>query len=223
MSFAYIGEFGIPNRSDQPISFVGNAILSNWPLADVRVLPLAKTASGRRVLRLLGTPAGLAVRVTPNRQSIALGVAHLNSRWTPSGREFQMRQFLSGFPSDIPAILGGDFNTTTVELSSLASFIKVMTLISLRPNRFRNPQRSEPLFERLRESGFDTAGSNLSGAATFTPSRLVPPVVRPKLDWLAVRGLKPVPGSATVIPARMSLFSPRFSDHDFIMCTVEVY
>jgi hypothetical protein len=38
---------------------------------------------------------------------------------------------------------------------------------------------------------------------------------------LALRGLKPVAGSAAVVPARMSLFAPRFSDHDFIMCTVE--
>ena len=40
---------------------------------------------------------------------------------------------------------------------------------------------------------------------------------------LALRGLKPVAGSAAVIPARMSVFSPRFSDHDFIMCRIEVH
>jgi len=77
------------------------------------------------------------------------------------------------------------------------------------------------LFERLRETGFKIAGANASGKATFTPSRLVPPIVRPKLDWLALRGLKPLAGSAVVVPARMSFFAPRFSDHDFIMCIVE--
>jgi len=74
---------------------------------------------------------------------------------------------------------------------------------------------------KVLEAGFDTAGANVAGTATFTPSRLVPPILRPKLDWLALRGLKPVTGSAAVVPARMSLFSPRFSDHDFIMCIVE--
>jgi len=58
--------------------------------------------------------------------------------------------------------------------------------------------------------------------ATFTPTRLIPPIVRPKLDWLALRGLKPVAGSAAVLPARMSSFASRFSDHDFVTCVVEV-
>ena len=221
MSFAYIGEFGIQRRGGGPVSFLGSAILSNWPLSDVRVLPLAKTFTRRRILRLLGGPAGLAAKITLNRRSVVLGVAHLNSRWNPAGRELQMRQLLDGFPSGTPAILGGDFNTTTVELRSPAAFIKVMAMILLRPHRFRHPQRWEPLFERLCEAGFDTAGVNVTGAATFAPSRLVPPILRPKLDWLAIRGLKPVPGSAAVIPARMSSLSPRFSDHDFITCTVE--
>jgi endonuclease/exonuclease/phosphatase family metal-dependent hydrolase len=220
MSFAYIGAFGFPSSEGEPVSFVGNAILSNRPLVDVRVLPLANTMTRRRI-RLLGAPAGLAAKVLVNRRPLALGVAHLNSRWNPSGRELQMRQYLEGFPAGGAAILGGDFNTTTVELSSAASFIKVIALSLLQPLRFRNPRRWEPLFEHLSEAGFDTAGANVSGTATFTPSRLVPPMVRPKLDWLALRGLKPVAGSAAVVPARMSLFAPRFSDHDFIMCTVE--
>ena len=222
MSFAYIGEFGIPAPGRQPFAFLGNSILSNRPLADVRVLPLAKTLARRPIRRLLGAPAGLAAKVMVNQRPLALGIAHLNSRWSPSGRELQMRQYLAGFPSGIPAIIGGDFNSTTVELSSPASFVKVMALSILQPRRLRNPQRWEPLFERLRDAGFDTAGANVPTTATFTPTRLIPPIVRPKLDWLALRGLKPVAGSAAVLPARMSSFASRFSDHDFVTCVVEV-
>jgi len=222
MSFAYVGEFGLPPREGEPGSFVGNAILSNRPLVDVRVLPLAKTLTRRRIRRLLGAPAGLAAKVLVNRRPLALGIAHLDSRWNPSGREVQIRQYLDGFPADGAAILGGDLNTTTVDLSSPASFIKVMALSLLQARRFRTPQRWEPLFERLRDAGFDTTGANVCGASTFTPSRLVPPMVRPKLDWLALRGLKPVAGSAAVVPARRFWFSPRFSDHDFVMCIVQV-
>jgi endonuclease/exonuclease/phosphatase family metal-dependent hydrolase len=222
MSFAYIGEFGVPCRDGEPVSLFGNAILSNRPLADVRVLPLGKTLVRRRIRRLLGGPAGLAAKVVVNRQPLALGIAHLNSRWNPAGRELQMRRYLDGFPAGVAAILGGDFNTTTIDLSSRASFIKAIVLSLLHPRRFQNPQRWEPLFERLREASFDITGANVSGAPTFTPSRLIPPTIRPKLDWLALRRLKPVAGSAAVVPARTSLFSPRFSDHDFIMCIVEV-
>ena len=221
MSFAYIGEFGLRPREGEPVSFIGNAILSNRPLADVRVLPLASTLSRRRVRQLLGGPAGLAAKVVVNRRPLALGIAHLNSRWNPSGRELQIRQFLEGFPVGGRAILGGDFNTTTADLSSPTLFIKVMALALLQPHRFRNPQSWEPLFQHLREAGFETARANVSGRATFTPSRLVPPFFRPKLDWLALRGLEPIAGSAAVVPARMSFFSPTFSDHDFIVCTVE--
>jgi hypothetical protein len=222
MSFAYIGEFGLQRRDGEPVSFIGNAILSNRPLADVRVLPLASALSRRRIRWLLGGPAALVAKVVVNRRPLALGIAHLNSRWNPSGRELQLRQFLEGFPVGAPAIVGGDFNTTTVDLSSPASFIKVIALSLLQPYRFRNPQKWEPLFQHLREAGFDTTRANVSGRATFTPSRLVPPFVRPKLDWLALRGLEPIAGSAAVVPARMSFFSAAFSDHDFIVCTVEV-
>jgi endonuclease/exonuclease/phosphatase family metal-dependent hydrolase len=221
MSFAYIGEFGFPRPGGEPVSFVGNAILSNRPLADVHVLPLANKLIGRRIRRLIGAPAGLVAKVLVNRRPLVVGIAHLNSRWNPQGRESQMIRYLEGFPDGTAAIVGGDFNTTTVDLSSRASYIKVMALLLLQRYRFRNPQKWEPLFERLREAGFDTAGANVSGTATFTPSRLVPPIVRPKLDWLALRGLKPLAGSAVVVPARMSFFAPRFSDHDFIMCIVE--
>lgn len=222
MSFAYIGEFAMQPQEGEPVSFVGNAILSNWPLADVRVLPLARSSLRRRLRLRLGAPAGLAATVTVNRRLLACGVVHLNSRWNPRGRELQIRQYLDGFPPGLPAIIGGDLNTTTVELSSSASLIKAAALALLRPERFHNPRRFEPLFECLREAGFETTDSNVPGAPTFTPTRLIPPLLRPKLDWLAVRGLRPISGSADVIPARMSWFSSRFSDHDFIMCLVEV-
>jgi endonuclease/exonuclease/phosphatase family metal-dependent hydrolase len=222
MSFVYVGEFGVLSSKGEPVSFVGNAILSNRPLADVRVLPMASKLDQRRIRRFVGAPTGLVAKVIVNRRPLALGIAHLHSRWNPSGRELQMRQYLEGFPAGVAAIIGGDFNTTTLDLGSRAALIKAMVLLLLQRHRFRNPQKWEPLFERLRETGFKIAGANASGKATFTPSRLVPPIVRPKLDWLALRGLKPVAGSAVVVPARTSLLAPRFSDHDFIMCIVEV-
>jgi endonuclease/exonuclease/phosphatase family metal-dependent hydrolase len=220
MSFAYIGEFTVSPSAGQPTAFLGSAILSGWPLADVRVLTMARSSIRPRFLRLRGAPAGLAAKITVNSRTLALGVAHLSSRWNPTGRELQMRQFLGGFPSGIPAIIGGDFNTTTVGLRSPTSFFKVLLLTLFRPARFQAPQRWEPLFERLREAGFDITGANVC-RGTFTPTRLVPPFFRPKLDWLAVRGLKPARSSAAVIPARLSSFGRRFSDHDFVMCTVE--
>jgi endonuclease/exonuclease/phosphatase family metal-dependent hydrolase len=222
MSFAYGAEFGIPRTSGEPISFMGNAILSSRQLSDVRMVPLGKRFVRKRVRWLLGLQAGLVARITVNRRTIALGVVHLNSRWNPSGRESQMKQFLEGFPSDHAAVLGGDFNTTTVDLRTPSSLIKVMALSLAHSRRFRYPERWEPLFQRIREAGFETNTPNVPGSATFTPTRFMPPFVRPKLDWLALRGLKAAPGSAMVVPARASLLSRRFSDHDFIMAVVHM-
>jgi endonuclease/exonuclease/phosphatase family metal-dependent hydrolase len=222
MSFAYFGEFAIRPAVGAPVSFIGNAILSSRPLSDVRALPLSSFFLRRRVRRLLGAPAGISARIVVNGRPIALGIAHLNSRWNPSGRESQMTQYLRGFPKDGRAVIGGDFNTTTVDLRSPASFIKVTALCLMQPGRFRYPQRWEPLFERLSRAGFEIDGANANGKSTFTPGRLIPPVLRPKLDWLALRGLKPVPGSAAVVPARTSPLSKRFSDHDFVTCQVQL-
>ena len=221
MSFAYVGEFGIPSHHGIPVSFVGNALLSNRPLADVRALPMARTTTQRRLRRFSGAPAGLVARIMVNRRLITVGVVHLNSRGNPNSRELQMREYLDGLPTDGAAILGGDFNTTTVDLGPPASLIYAMALALIRPHRFRNPQRWEPLFQCLRDAGFDTAGANVIGTATFTLSRLIPATFRPRLDWLALRGLTPVPNSAAVVAAQTSRFSTRFSDHDFITCTVQ--
>src|SRR5579885_383769 len=86
--------------------------------------------------------------------------------------------------------------------------------------RFRRPQRYEPVFRQLSEAGLAIDGVNAPHKPTFTFNRAIPPVFRPKLDWIGVRSLAPVAGTAAVIPARPSFFSSRVSDHDFV--TVEV-
>ncbi len=121
-----------------------------------------------------------------------------------------------------PIILGGDFNTTTTELGTPSAFAMVAAQIALRPLRFRYPERYEPLFEDLARAGFKTKAANVLGKPTFTFSRAIPPALRPKLDWIALRGLEPEPGSARVIPARASFFGRRVSDHDFVMCAVQL-
>ncbi len=94
--------------------------------------------------------------------------------------------------------------------------------MALQPRRLRYPERFEPLFEHLRRAGFAIEGANVAGKPTFTFHRAIPPLLRPKLDWIALRELQPVPRSARVITARSSFFAPRVSDHDFVMCEVRL-
>jgi hypothetical protein len=94
--------------------------------------------------------------------------------------------------------------------------------VALRPSRFQWPQPYEPLFARLRAAGLKIDEVNVMGKPTFTFSRVIPPRYRPKLDWLAVRELKAVPGSAAVLPPRRSMFSARLSDHDFVTVELDI-
>jgi hypothetical protein len=128
-----------------------------------------------------------------------------------------MERFLGALAADNPVVIGGDLNTTTLDMGVRAALVRAGATMLVRPRRFRAPQPYEPLFERLRGHGFVLDGANVARAPTFAPSRLVPPQWRPKLDWIAARGLTPVAGSAAVVPAQAARWGPRISDHDFVV------
>jgi hypothetical protein len=72
----------------------------------------------------------------------------------------------------------------------------------------------------LERHGFDFEGANVPGRPTFTFAGIIPHFMRPKLDWIAIRGMTAVRASAAVVPARNSIWAGRFSDHDFITCEI---
>ncbi|HLX37107.1 MAG TPA: endonuclease/exonuclease/phosphatase family protein [Candidatus Binataceae bacterium] len=230
MSCAYVREFGLIAESGAMISFLGNAILSREPLDDIIASPLPKvSARYPRVPRSLGhvtrkgNQVAIVATIKVRGKSIQLAMAHLDSRAHPSGRERQIASMLEDFPAHGPMIFGGDLNTTTVELLNPADARMVLRdMLLLNSRRFRYPEAYEPLLTRLRDAGLETRGANVEGRATFTFARIIPPWMRPKLDWLALRELHPVAGSARVIPARPGFFAPRVSDHDFIAIDVAI-
>lgn len=222
MSFAYGPEFAIRRPPGVPPSFLGNAILSSAPLAEVRTIALPSYRLSRRNVHLLGQPRALIASAAFGGRGITIAVAHLNSRWHPAGRARQMATLLEAMPPGGETILGGDFNTTTTSLDTLRAMAMVAPRMALRPRRFRYPERYEPLFGHLARAGFEIEGANVPGRPTFTFIRAIPPAMRPKLDWIALRGLQPMPGSARVVAARPSFFGRRVSDHDFVMCEVRL-
>ncbi|MGH7905781.1 MAG: endonuclease/exonuclease/phosphatase family protein [Candidatus Binataceae bacterium] len=218
LSFVFSPEFAVPPiRPHGATAMIGNAILSAEPLDKLTTTPITRFTR-RKTSRLVGTPVGLSAAAIFGGAPLTIGVAHLDSRVSPKGRERQMAAFARALPAAGPAIVGGDFNTTTIELIGRRAMLALIRHHLLSPRRIRSPENYEPLFERLFERGFSLEGANVPGAPTFTPSRVVPPLVRPKLDWIAVRELKPITGSAKVVAARDSFLSMRFSDHDFIVC-----
>jgi endonuclease/exonuclease/phosphatase family metal-dependent hydrolase len=222
MSFAYLGEFGLRRGESDIHAFTGNAILSAHPLADVRGVPLPNVHLKWRKRRLVGAPAGLTATITVNHRRITVGVVHMNSRWHPEGRAHQMAEFLAALPSEGPALVGGDWNTTTLDLGTRTALFTEGWRLLLQPARLRTPERYEPLFDRLMQAGFDIRGVNVPHKSTFTLSRAIPPILRPKLDWIAHRELRPVPGTAAIVRAHPSILGARVSDHDFITCEVRI-
>ena len=222
MSFAYGPEFAIRRPPGVPPSFLGNAILSSAPLAQARTIALPTYRLSRRNIHLVGQPRALIATAAFGGRDITIAVAHLHSRWHPAGRARQMAALLEGMPPDGETILGGDFNTTTTRLDTPRAIAMVPARMALRPRRFRYPERYEPLFGHLARAGFEIGSANVPGRPTFTFSRAIPPALRPKLDWIALRGLQPMPGSARVVAARPSIFGQRVSDHDFVMCEVRL-
>ena len=228
MSCAYVPEFGLSRRGNESeiVSYMGNAILSAAPFEEVVAVAMhnPRTARPRRTRRWsrVGTPTGLVTRVNFGGEELTVGVAHLHSRCTPAERARQMATYMESFPAAGRAIFGGDLNTTTTELSSPALMLATAWQMIANPGRFRAPVAYEPLFDHLRARGLEIEGANVANRATFTFSGLIPRSMRPKLDWLAVRGLRPIAATAAVVAPRSSILLRRAADHDFVTVDIEL-
>jgi endonuclease/exonuclease/phosphatase family metal-dependent hydrolase len=224
MSGAYIPEYGLKRPGGEIVSYIGNAILSSVPFEDVAAVAMHRPRLPIRMSRWsrVGNPTGLVTNVKFGGEEITVGVTHLHSRCAPAERARQMATYLESFPASGRAIFGGDLNTTTKELSSRALIWATAREMIADPNRFHTPQAYEPLFEHLREHRLTIDGVNVANHSTFTFSGLIPRAWRPKLDWLAVRGLRPIAGTAAVVAPRSGILLRRISDHDFVTVDLEV-
>src|SRR5258705_3760507 len=174
MSYAYVPEFGITRGDGEIFAHLGNAILCAQPLDDVVAVAMPSPSTPplmpglrSRYVRI-GTPTGFYASAHFGRETITLGVAHLNSRCTPAQREVQMATYMASFPSRGRAIFGGDLNTTTTELAGPSSLLGVAARMIASPRRFRAPERREPLFERIKEGGLEIDGVNVKYGSTLT-------------------------------------------------------
>src|ERR1700722_7139744 len=227
MSCAYIPEFGVTNPRGEIVGYMGNAILSAAPFDDVVAVPMHNPRTPRMLMRKphwsrVGTPTGVVTRMKFGGRELTVGLAHLHSRCIPAERARQMATFLESFPTQGRAVFGGDLNTTTTELSNGSQLWATARQMITNPSRFRAPQAYEPLFDHLREHGLEIDGVNVVNHPTFTFSGMIPRSMRPKLDWLAIRELRPIAGTAAVITPRSPTLLRRVSDHDFVTVDLEL-
>lgn len=203
------------------IGFHGNAILSRWPLHDLRRIPLpVKFDWFRHSERRIGTRVALHARVDLLTGPVSLVCAHLEAFATPDGRAEQMRALLRAIPNPpSPAIIGGDLNTLGVRPTWFQGLRLVANRLRGSKGALETAIAREPLFEDAKGFGFSWESAN-ADAPTWTFPRSAP-AFGAKLDWVLVRGLAVVPGSASVVPAR-GVGAKSLSDHEGLVVTVQL-
>ncbi|MBI1354950.1 MAG: hypothetical protein GC160_11435 [Acidobacteria bacterium] len=153
----------------------GNAILSRYPLSGMRPIALenGKDKMKGREKRLGRQTAAVATVELPQGPVPFVSV-HLDANSSQPHRARQMRDVLGGLPPAGPAVIGGDWNTTTFNSSSathaiLGFWVRVfMGPDNVIRNHFLHPgtKFERELFERLRAAGFDCDRCNAPGERT---------------------------------------------------------
>ena len=163
-------------EGDNTFGLHGNAILSRYPIRDIRLIPLVNGIDkmAHREKRL-GRQVAVAARVDfPNLSLRAVSV-HLDAQSTQRHRREQMRSVLDALDSDLPVILGGDWNTGTYNssraLRAILGFgLRVMMGVDhVIRNHYLHPERlfERGLFRLLADRGFEYDRSNRMGEHTI--------------------------------------------------------
>jgi endonuclease/exonuclease/phosphatase family metal-dependent hydrolase len=155
----------------------GNAILSRYPIVRVQAIPLKNgidKMAGRE--KRLGRQHVLAADIAFPNYAVTALTMHLDTLSTQRHRRDQMRDILDALQTDLPVVMGGDWNTTTYNASSafnaimgfwLRVFMGVENTIS---NHYLHPYRyfEKELFKLVEARGFDYRQCNILGERTTT-------------------------------------------------------
>jgi endonuclease/exonuclease/phosphatase family metal-dependent hydrolase len=164
-------------EGENELGLHGNAILSRYPIRRVQPIPLRNgidKMSGRE--KRLGHQHALAADIDFPNYGITAVCVHLDTQSSQRHRRGQMRDILDGLRTDRPAVLGGDWNTTTYNASRafyaimgywLRIFMGVENVIR---NHFLHPYRhfEKDLFTLIESRGFEYRHSNVLGERTTT-------------------------------------------------------
>ena len=154
----------------------GNAILSRYPITAPRAVHLTngidKMASREK---RLGRQTALLAEIGFPGFRLPVASVHLDAQSTQRHRAEQMRAVLDAMPETGPALLGGDWNTTTFDSSTAFRAICGYWLrVFMGPgrvirNHFLHPDRwfERELFSLLRARGYEHDRSNVHAGHTI--------------------------------------------------------
>ena len=171
----------------------GNAILSRYPMRDIRLVPLENGVDkmAHREQRI-GCQQAVAARIEFPNLSLVAAAVHLDAQSTQRHRREQMQVVLDALPSSGPAILGGDWNTSTYNSSHalwaiLGFWLRVMMGVDhVIRNHYLHPDRrfERALFRLLEERGFDYRSANQPGERTVSYDILDPRANGSLAEWV---------------------------------------
>ena len=163
-------------EGENELGLHGNAILSRYPIANARRIPLAngidKVASREK---RLGSQTAVAAELEFPNGRLTVASVHLDAQSSQRHRRDQMRQVLDALPGSGPVVLGGDWNTTTYDSSRAAWAILgfwlrvLMGVDHVIRNHYLHPYHrfERELFELLETRGFDWRRANQLGEHTI--------------------------------------------------------
>lgn len=160
-------------RDDDPVTAAGReneeglfgiAVLSRWPIGEVRVLDLPSPQKLQFDLeRMVGRHCALVAEILRPGAPFVAVAAHLEVHRTRAHRAAQVRVIADALAHERrPVVLAGDFNTHTFDRGLWHSALHGASALMLMPGpalkaRLLHPDRGfahEPLFDVLREAGF---------------------------------------------------------------------
>ncbi len=161
--------------AENELGLHGNAILSRYPLHNVRSVRLknGKDKMAGREKRLGQQTALVAEVALPGKTVTAVSV-HLDAQSSQPHRRDQMLDVLDGLTDDHPVIIGGDWNTTTYNSSRafhaiMGFWMRVfMGVDNVIDNHYLHPYKhfEKDLFELIESRGFDFRACNRLGEHT---------------------------------------------------------
>ncbi len=153
----------------------GNAVLSHYPIEEARSIALPSAVDLMRGQeKRLGSQTALAARIRLPQMALTAVSVHLDAHSTQRHRHEQMGRILDALPDDGPAVLGGDWNTSTYNTShafpAIVGFWRRVFMgvdYTIR-NHYLRPEGwfERALFRMLESRGFDYRGSNAPGERT---------------------------------------------------------
>jgi len=208
--------------ADNALGFHGNAVTSALPLKRPFLIRLDVDGcwfGPERGQQRVGGRMAIGAQIRIDGKPVTLVSVHLESNSDPAGRAVQVIRLLDAlkrYDPVAPTLIGGDFNTSTIDRRRGRDEEFRRAEFAAEPRRLIDVEAHEPLFAAMERYGFDWHACNLR---LPTERRQPGQPERPlgKIDWIFSRDLK---ASHPYIIAALDGSGAQISDHDCLLVTI---